>query len=92
MPKHCTKQKSLVLEKIEMAAAGVLILSNLLVFKSPLLWLIIGVMYVGACLFSYFGYVQWNVQWQKEASSEVQMAMWAWDLGIAVSAFMLGGT
>lgn len=91
LPKPCTKQKSLVLERMGMAAAGMLILSNLLWLKLPLLWLAIGVLYVGACLFSYFGYVEWRVQWQKETSSGVQMAMWLWDLGIALCAFIMGG-
>lgn len=53
----------------------------------------LGVLYVGATLCSYLGYVRWKPVWISEEAFEVcvpmQMVMFAWDLAISTCIFSL---
>jgi hypothetical protein len=82
--------KPLILEKLGYLACAVLILGNLLILRSRLLWLVLGAVYVGLSLASYTGSVVWRVGWG-DASEAAQMCMWLWDLAIAVASFLMGG-
>ncbi len=66
-------------------------LSKLVIYNTwwtVCLWGGLGILYVFAAVLSYLGYSQWNVLWQDELSGTAQMAMWLWDLAIAICAFM----
>lgn len=78
------------LERVSFAICGAALLSNLFI-KSSHGWGIIGVFYVYASLASYLGYSEWKVLWRSDTSDAAQIAMWAWDLGIAVCCFLKTG-
>ena len=80
------------LEWMIFMAMGVTIIWNLF-YNQSLLWTLLGVLESIACVMTFLGYQRWNVQWKikrytKEASGVAQIAMWAWDLAIAVCFFM----
>ena len=56
---------------------------------TPYLWMVLGVFYVLGSMMSYLGYSEWNVLWQDGLNDVAQIAMWLWDLTIAVCAFMM---
>jgi predicted MFS family arabinose efflux permease len=82
--------KQFALEKLGFFVMAMLVLGNLLLLKSHILWLILGIVFVVCSLLSYLGVVAWKVKW-KEVSDEAQMCMWLWDLLIAVASFVMGG-
>ena len=67
---------------------GALMILNVIILDFPLFWLLLGILSVLDCVVSYLGYIKWNVLWKEEPSDAAQMAMWAWDLAIAVCCFM----
>ena len=81
-------------ERLWMSLIGTIIillvlLSKLRIFNAWWCWAILGIFYVMAAMLSYLGYTKWNVLWRNDVSDEAQMCMWLWDLGIAVSAFIM---
>jgi hypothetical protein len=87
-------KKSKVKERICFFIAGTLIISLSLlswsgIFHSWFVWGILGVVYTMASVYSYLGYVIWNVLWQGKASDIAQIFMSGWDLGIATIAFIM---
>ena len=84
LPNPTTNLPNRWFERISMVILGSLILLNTLVFDDFWVWLVLGVIFVPACLFSYFGYVQWRVRWNEGVSDVVQMTMFVWDLLISV--------
>jgi len=86
LPEPCTHQMS---KGVEMA---VFLLTGLTVIFTPhvsVLCFPMGVCYVVALSLSYLGYVTWRVRWSDKPDSVVQMAMWLWDLAIALCFFLL---
>ncbi len=81
-----------VLESIIFILIGGAIIWNVNKNQS-LLWCILGVLESIACVLTFLGYQRWNVLWKThlytgESSDAAQIAMWAWDLMIAVCCFM----
>jgi len=84
------------IERIAMILFGTIILCFVVLYRlatfawwTVFLWWGLGVFYVLAAMMSYLGYSKWNVLWQEELSDAAQMAMWLWDLTIALCAFMM---
>lgn len=84
LPKSTTNLRNVFLEKIGLGIAGGVILINLFLLNSWIVWMALGACYVLACILSYFGYVRWAVQWRWDMSDLAQMIMAVWDLSIAV--------
>jgi len=87
VPEPCTYQMSKMVERVVFILAGLLVLAGT---HFPVLCLPMGVCYVLALSLSYLGYVTWRVRWSAEPDSVVQVAMWFWDMGIAVCFLLLG--
>ena len=86
VPEPCTHQMSKRVERVVFLLAGLLVLAGP---HFPVLCFPMGVCYVLALSLSYLGYVTWRVRWSTEPDSVVQAAMWLWDMGIALSFFLL---
>jgi len=84
LPRETTKNSSLLKEKVGMLISGTLLLLNLLVDFRPL-WLFMGCLWMFYAGRSYLGYTRWNVQWRKDVSDAAQIAMFCWDMLIAVA-------
>jgi len=52
-------------------------------------YLVLGVVYTGASVCSYLGYVLWRTRWSDEPLTVVQVSMWFWDMLIAACFFWL---
>jgi len=76
---------NIVLEKISYLILGLLIIANMML-NIQLLWLVMGIIWVLASLYSYLGIQKWNVDYRSYGLAGV--AMWAWDLMIALSCFI----
>lgn len=66
---------------------GITIIVNLMT-SSYNVWVLLGIIETIACGMTFLGHQQWNVLWKTEASDAAQLAMWVWDLAIAVCCFM----
>ena len=80
--------RSKAVEIVGFTIAGSAILLNTLYFDNSAVWILLGAIYVLACLLSYLGYMKWWVLWSADVCEAAQMCMWAWDLAIAVCCFM----
>lgn len=88
LPKPLTKNiKPRWRERVFMFLSGTLLLANLLL-NIQILWMPYGVLWTIAAGLSYLGYSKWNVLWKQEVSDAAQMAMWFWDLLIAICCFL----
>jgi len=88
LPGQQTKKTfSMAIESVLWFLAALIMVANAFI-QNNLLQVFTGIMYSFNCVFSYFGFVQWKVQWKEETSDEVQMVMWLWDIIIALCSFM----
>ena len=90
LPKPIVKVPNLsgLLENCIFLFFGLSILLNLAVYDQEYVWVALGIMETVNCGLTFLGHQQWNVLWKTEASDAAQIAMWAWDLAIAVCCFM----
>ncbi len=96
LPKPVMKNIDRRIERLIMFVLGTTILCFVALSKFAIntwwttcLWAGLGIFYVFAAVLSYLGYSKWNVLWQEEKSNDIaQIAMWLWDLAIAICAFM----
>jgi len=87
-PDPCTYNIDKGVERIAFFLTGSVILLSLQI-AVPILYRFLGVLYVAALSASYLGYVTWRVRWSDKPENVVQVAMWLWDLAIALCFFIL---
>ena len=87
-PNPTTYNLSKLAERAIFSFLGGVIFLSLYLENWAVYWLL-GVVYTGASVCSYLGYVLWRTRWSDEPIDEIQVSMWIWDMGISACFFLL---
>ena len=90
-PEPTTFGLSKWVERVLFSLAGAVILLSLWL-GNRFLFAGLGIVYTGASVFSYLGYMLWRTRWSEDPIDEVQMVMFIWDWGISACFFWLSLT